>query len=259
MCYASAAMRWVRYRSDGRTFYGVVDGESVREGVGDPFHGWTENGHRVALADVELLPPVTPGKIIAVGLNYRDHAAEMGKALPNEPLLFLKPPSAVIGPGGRILCPPQSKRVEFEGELAVVIGSKCRRAGPGEARDHVLGYTCMIDVTARDLQAKDVQYTRAKGFDTFAPLGPWIETGADPDDLTIETWVNGERRQASTTRELIFSVAALVSFISGVMTLLPADVISTGTPAGVGPLSSGDVIEVRIGGVGSLRCGVGLA
>jgi 2-keto-4-pentenoate hydratase/2-oxohepta-3-ene-1,7-dioic acid hydratase in catechol pathway len=208
------------------------------------------------LAEAELLAPVVPGKIVGVGLNYRDHAAEMKKSLPDEPLLFLKPPSAVIGPGERILLPPESSRVEFEGELAVVIGSISRRVSPGEARRSILGYTCGIDVTARDLQAKDVQYTRAKGFDTFAPLGPWIETGADPEDLTIETYVNGERRQASSTRELIFSVETLVSFVSNVMTLLPGDVILTGTPAGVGELRPGDVVEVRIGGVGELRCGV---
>ena len=252
-------MRWIRYRSDGRVFYGIAGGDTVREGVGDPFSGWTENGHVLSLGEVAVLAPVVPGKIVAVGLNYRDHAAEMKKALPDEPLLFLKPPSALLDPGGTILCPPESSRVDFEGELAVVIGRRCRRVAPAAARQHVLGYACMIDVTARDLQQKDVQYTRAKGFDTFAPLGPGIETDADPDDLVIETWVNGERRQASTTRELIFPVAALVSFVSGVMTLEPGDVISTGTPAGVGRLEPGDAIEVRIGGVGTLRCAVGAA
>ncbi|MBI2962263.1 MAG: fumarylacetoacetate hydrolase family protein [Deltaproteobacteria bacterium] len=250
-------MRWVRYREGGRTFYGVLEDDRLREGVGDPFHGWRENGHLVALSAAHLLAPCEPTKIVAVGLNYRDHAAEMKKAPPEEPLLFIKPGTAVIGPGEQILGPPQSKQVEFEGELAIVIGRMCRRITPGDALDFILGYTCMIDVTARDIQRREGQYTRAKGFDTFAPLGPWIDTAADPADLEIETYVNGERRQASRTSELIFSPAFLVSFISQVMTLLPGDVVSTGTPAGVGPLHPGDVVEVRIESIGALRCGVG--
>ncbi len=250
-------MRWARYQDRGRVFYGVVEGDTVREGVGDPFHGWRENGHRVRLGEVKLLAPAQPTKIVAVGLNYRDHAAEMKKSLPEEPLLFLKPGTAVIGPGETILCPAQSKQVEFEGELAIVVRTPCRRVTPGDAAEHILGYTCMIDVTARDIQRREGQYTRAKGFDSFAPLGPWIDTAADPDDVTIETWVNGERRQASRTSELVFSPPSLVSFISNVMTLLPGDVISTGTPAGVGPLRPGDSVEVRIGDIGTLRCGVG--
>lgn len=252
-------MRWARYQSSGRVFYGVVEGEFLREGVGDPFHGWRDNGHRPRLTDVRLLAPVAPSKIVAVGLNYRDHAAEMRKTLPEDPLLFIKPGTAVIGPGDRILCPPQSTQVEFEGELAVVIRSSCRRVTPGDALDFILGYTCMIDVTARDIQKREGQYTRAKGFDTFAPLGPWIETAAAATDLAIETYVNGERRQASRTRELIFSPAFLVSFVSQVMTLVPGDVISTGTPSGVGPLRPGDAIEVRIEQIGSLHCGVASA
>ena len=252
-------MRWVRYREGGRVFYGVLEKDAIREGVGNPFHGWRENGHRVSLARAELLAPSEPTKIVAVGLNYRDHAAEMKGPLPEEPLLFIKPGTAVIGPGERILCPAQSRQVEFEGELAIVVGRMCRRISPGDALDYILGYTCMIDVTARDIQRREGQYTRAKGFDTFAPLGPWIDTAADPADLTIETYVNGERRQASRTSELVFSPSFLVSFISQVMTLLPGDVVSTGTPAGVGPLTPGDTIEVRIGSIGALRCGVGRA
>jgi 2-keto-4-pentenoate hydratase/2-oxohepta-3-ene-1,7-dioic acid hydratase in catechol pathway len=250
-------MRWVRYRDGERTFYGLFEGDSIREGVGDPFRGWSDTGHRVDVAAVRLLAPSEPTKIVAVGLNYRDHAAEMKKTLPEEPLLFLKPSTAVIGPGDAILCPPQSKQVEYEGELAVVLRSRCRRVTPDEAVAHVLGYTCMIDVTARDIQRRENQYTRAKGFDTFAPLGPWIETDVDPADLAIETFLNGERRQSSRTRELVFSPAALVSFVSHVMTLLPGDVISTGTPAGVGALRPGDAIEVRIAGIGALACHVG--
>jgi len=252
-------MRWLRYRDGGRAYYGVLEADEIREGVGDPFRGWRENGHRVRLSAARLLAPSEPSKIVAVGLNYRDHAAEMKQPLPEEPLLFLKPGTAVIGPDESILCPAQSKQVEFEGELAIVIRRPCRRVSPDDALDHVLGYTCMIDVTARDLQRRDVQYTRAKGFDTFAPLGPWIETDADAGDLTIETYVNGERRQNSRTSELIFSPAFLVSFISQVMTLLPGDVISTGTPAGVGPLRPGDTVEVRIGSIGALACRVGSA
>ncbi len=250
-------MRWVRYREGGRTFYGVLEDDHVREGVGDPFHSWRENGHRVPLSAAHVLAPCEPSKIVAVGLNYRDHAAEMKKALPEEPLLFIKPGTAVIGAGEQILCPRQSKQVEFEGELAIVVGRMCRRVTPGDALDFILGYTCMIDVTARDIQRREGQYTRAKGFDTFAPLGPWIDTAADPADLAIETYVNGERRQSSRTSELIFSPAFLVSFISQVMTLLPGDVVSSGTPAGVGPLRAGDTIEVRIESIGALRCGVG--
>lgn len=250
-------MRWARYRQAGRTFHGVVDGDVVREGVGDPFGGWRENGHHLALAEVELLAPVAPSKIVAVGLNYRDHAAEMKKPLPTEPLLFLKPPSAVIGPGGTIVCPPESAATEFEGELAIVIGRRCRQVAASAAGEYVLGYTGMIDVTARDIQRREVQYTRAKGFDTFAPLGPWIETDADPTRLAIETRVNGAVRQSSRTDQLVFAPAELVSFVSRWVTLLPGDVISTGTPAGVGRLSPGDVIELAIERIGTLRCLVG--
>jgi 2-keto-4-pentenoate hydratase/2-oxohepta-3-ene-1,7-dioic acid hydratase in catechol pathway len=250
-------VRWARYQDGGRTFYGVVEVDSIREGTGDPFRGWRENGHRVPIGGVKLLAPTRPTKIVAVGLNYRDHAAEMKRAPPEEPLLFIKPGTAVIGHGDTIVCPAQSRQVEYEGELAIVVRTPCRRVSPGDAAEHILGYTCMIDVTARDIQRREGQYTRAKGFDTFAPLGPWIETAADPEDLAIETWVNGERRQASRTSELIFSPPSLVSFISQVMTLLPGDVISTGTPAGVGALRSGDSIEVRIAEIGALRCGVG--
>lgn len=252
-------MRWVRYESSGREFSGVLEDGSIREGNGSPLGDWRENGHRLGIDEVELRPPVVPGKIVAVGLNYRDHAAEMAKPLPEEPMLFLKPPSALSRPEGTILLPPQSREVHFEGELAVVIGHRARHVTETDASAHVLGYTCMIDVTARDLQRKDVQYTRAKGFDTFAPLGPWIETELDPSDVAIRTVVNGEVRQSSRTRELIFSVPRLVSFVSSVMTLEPGDVISTGTPSGVGEIHPGDVVELTVEGVGTLRCGVAAA
>jgi 2-keto-4-pentenoate hydratase/2-oxohepta-3-ene-1,7-dioic acid hydratase in catechol pathway len=255
----AAVRRFVRYRDGGRVYWGLVEGEGglARELAGDPFGAWRPNGYEVQLDAVELLPPCVPTKIVAVGLNYRDHAREMGKALPAEPLLFLKPTSALIGHGGRVELPPESERVDHEGELAVVIGRRCRRAADErEADAAIAGYTCFLDVTARDLQQRDVQYTRAKGFDTFAPCGPWLAAGADVADVAIETVVNGLRRQASRTAEMIFRPAALVRFVSQVMTLEPGDLIATGTPAGVGPLRPGDVVEVRIERVGVLRVGV---
>jgi 2-keto-4-pentenoate hydratase/2-oxohepta-3-ene-1,7-dioic acid hydratase in catechol pathway len=191
-------------------------------------------------------------KIVGVGLNYRAHAAEMGKPLPEEPLLFLKPPSAVIGTGEAIVIPPGYQRVDYEAELAVVIGRRARRVPRDEALDYVRGYTCLNDVTVRDLQKKDVQYTRAKGFDTFCPMGPRVVEGLDPSGLAITSRLNGETRQRSTTADLIFDVPALIEFVSRVMTLEEGDVISTGTPPGVGPLHGGDVIEIEIEGIGVL-------
>jgi 2-keto-4-pentenoate hydratase/2-oxohepta-3-ene-1,7-dioic acid hydratase in catechol pathway len=252
-------MRWVRYRDGGRIFYGVLEEDAIREGVGIPFHGWQENGHRVPLASVEILAPSEPSKIVAVGLNYRDRAMERQRSVPEEPLLFIKPGTAVIGPGERILCPAQSKEVEFQGGLATVVGRTCRRVSPGDALEFIFGYTCMIDVTAGDILRREGQYARAKGFDTFAPLGPWIDAEVDPEDLTIETYVNGERRQASRTSESVFSPAFLASFVSQAMTLLPGDVVFAGTSAGAWPLAPGDAVEVRIGSIGALRCGVGRA
>ena len=199
-----------------------------------------------------ILSPVTPSKIVAIGLNYRDHAAEMGKPLPDEPLMFMKPSTAVIGPGDAIRLPPGAGRVDYEAELGVVIGRRASRVAAAQALDYVLGLTCVNDVTSRDLQKKDVQYTRAKGFDTFAPIGPCIVMGLDPTALDIEGWANGEKRQGSNTRQLIFSVAEIIAFVSGVMTLLPGDVVSTGTPSGVGPLKAGDRFMVKISGIGEL-------
>jgi 2-keto-4-pentenoate hydratase/2-oxohepta-3-ene-1,7-dioic acid hydratase in catechol pathway len=195
---------------------------------------------------------VAPTKIIGVGLNYRAHAAEMGKPLPDEPLLFMKPPSAMIPPGAPIRRPPGYARVDYEGELAVVIGRRARRVVRARALDHVAGYTCLNDVTVRDLQRKDVQYTRAKGFDSFCPVGPRVVAGLDPGNLRIETRLNGEIRQRSTTADLIFDVPALIQFISHVMTLEEGDLISTGTPPGVGNLVPGDRVEIEIEGVGVL-------
>jgi 2-keto-4-pentenoate hydratase/2-oxohepta-3-ene-1,7-dioic acid hydratase in catechol pathway len=206
------------------------------------------------LEEVRLLPPVEPSKIVCVGRNYSEHAAELGNAMPSEPLLFLKAPSAVIGDGDSIELPTQSERVEHEGELAVVIGRACRAVGEDEdPLSYVLGYTCINDVTARDLQRKDVQFTRAKSFDTFCPVGPHIVTGLDPLDLRVETRVNGEVRQSGRTSAMAFPVPFLIRYISNVMTLNPGDLIATGTPAGVGPLLDGDTVEVSVEGVGTLR------
>ncbi len=205
-----------------------------------------------ALAGRRLLAPVDPSKIVAIGLNYRDHAAETNKPLPAEPMLFLKPPSAVIGPGDVIRLPPGVGRVDHEAEMAVVIGRRACRVPKEAAFEYVLGITCANDVTAREMQRRGVQYSHVKGFDTFAPLGPCIAVGLDPRALAVEGWVSGTRRQASNTRELIFGVDDLVAYISSVMTLVPGDVISTGTPSGIDPLRAGDVVTVRIEGVGDL-------
>lgn len=206
------------------------------------------------VSECKLLTPTVPSKIVCIGLNYRDHALERNRPLPEEPLLFLKPPSAILRPGEPILLPAASKRVDPEGELAVIIGSYVSKlSSPDLADKHIFGYTCFNDVTARDLQDKDVQYTRAKGFDTFAPFGPCISIGINPGDLAITTRVNGEIRQQSRTSQLIFSPSYLVWYISQIMTLLPGDVISTGTPSGIAPIHSGDNIEVEIESIGILR------
>jgi len=249
-------MRIVRFELTGRTGYGILEGERISILWSTPYDGGLNKtvGEMVSLPAVKLLAPCEPTKIVALGLNYRDHAAEFGLPLPEEPLIFLKPATAVIGPQADIVYPAMSRRVDYEAELAVVIGRACRNVPEEEARDYILGYTCINDVTARDLQKKDGQFTRSKSFDTFAPLGPWIETEiADPDNLTVEAYLNGERRQRSNTRNQVFSVPALVAFISRVMTLLPGDVIATGTPAGIGPMAPGDVVEIRLEGVGALR------
>jgi 2-keto-4-pentenoate hydratase/2-oxohepta-3-ene-1,7-dioic acid hydratase in catechol pathway len=199
-----------------------------------------------------FLAPVTPSKVVAIGLNYKDHAAEMNKPLPAEPLMFMKPSTAVIGPDEPIRIPPGAGTVHHEAELGVVIGKLAHRVTPDRALAYVLGYTCVNDVTARELQKKDVQYTRAKGFDTFAPLGPCVAIGLDPSSLDIEGTVNGQTRQSSNTRQLIFSVREIIAFVSSVMTLLPGDVIATGTPSGVGPLTPGDRVTIKVAGIGEL-------
>jgi 2-keto-4-pentenoate hydratase/2-oxohepta-3-ene-1,7-dioic acid hydratase in catechol pathway len=246
-------MKFGRFKKDDRIFYGTAEGDYVREITGDIFGQHTILNKKSALKEVETLAPCVPSKIIAVGLNYRSHAEEVKMELPEEPILFLKPSTAVIGPEQNICYPAMSKQVDYEGELGVVISKECRSVTIAQATDYILGYTCFNDVTARDLQKKDKQWTRAKGFDTFAPMGPFIETDFDPANAIIETYLNGEKKQSGSTSDLIFPVFFLVSFISQVMTLLPGDVIATGTPSGIGPMRVGDVVEVKIEGLGTLR------
>jgi 2-keto-4-pentenoate hydratase/2-oxohepta-3-ene-1,7-dioic acid hydratase in catechol pathway len=240
-----------------RPAFGVIEGEEVFRLEGDLSAGnlsLERSEPSIRLPEARLLPPVAPSKIVCVGRNYREHAAELGNEMPSEPLLFLKAPSTLIGDGETIELPEQSQRVEHEGELAVVIGRRCRRLGEDEdPLPYVLGYTCLNDVTARDLQRKDVQFTRGKSFDTFCPVGPYIVTGLDPTDLKVETRVNGQVRQSGRTNAMAFPVVHLIRYISHAMTLEPGDLIATGTPAGVGPLLDGDVCEVEVEGVGVLR------
>ena len=250
----------VRAMTERGPAYGVVLGQDVHRLMGDPFGDWEVGARMGSLVERSLLAPVVPSKIVCVGLNYPAHADESSVAVPAEPLLFFKPPSALIGPEMPILLPPQSERVDYEAELAIVIGRvtgcTCRNVPPGETWDYVLGVTCANDVTARDLQQRDNQWTRAKGFDTFCPLGPWLVTGLGEDDvadLEVTCRVNGELRQVGRTSEMVFSPAQLIAYTSSVMTLEPGDVILTGTPEGVGPLRAGDVVEVEVAGVGVLR------
>ena len=233
--------------------YGVLDGKSVKVMSKTPFHTILLTGETFPPEIVRLLVPCSPTKIVALGVNYRSHAQEMDSQLPKNPLVFLKPPTAVIGPEDKIVYPPSSKQVDYEGELGVVIGKKAKGITQEQAKDYILGYTCLNDVTARDLQKSDGQWTRAKSFDTFAPIGPCIETELDDTNTDIETYLNGRLVQKGNTRDLVFGVPELVSFVSHVMTLLPGDIIATGTPAGVGPMQPGDTVEIKIGGIGSLR------
>jgi 2-keto-4-pentenoate hydratase/2-oxohepta-3-ene-1,7-dioic acid hydratase in catechol pathway len=242
-----------RFVHDGKTSIGVADGDRILRYKGaDAANLGEATNESVALADAELLAPVSPSKIVAVGRNYAEHAKELGNEAPSEPIIFLKPPSAVNNPNGTIVRPPQSQRVDFEGELAIVIGKSARNIRREDWRSVVLGFTCANDVTARDLQKKDVQFTRGKSFDTFCPLGPCIETDLDPAALRLRTRVNGETRQDGNTRDMVFDCGTIVEFITSIMTLNPGDVILTGTPAGVGPLNAGDRVEVEIEGIGVL-------
>ncbi|MEO3782819.1 fumarylacetoacetate hydrolase family protein [Actinocorallia sp. B10E7] len=248
-------MRIARFSAGEEVAFGVVEGEEIAEVSGHPFLGEIRfTGARYPLADVRLLAPILPSKVIAIGRNYAEHAREMGSEAPEEPLFFMKPSTSVIGPHEAVQYPEKlSQRVDYEGELAVVIGRLCREVPVSRAQEVIFGYTCANDVTARDLQSRDGQWTRAKGFDTFCPLGPWIETVLDPSDLGIETLVNGEVRQVSRTSAMIHDIPRLIAHVSQVMTLLPGDVILTGTPEGVGPLEIGDTVSVQIEGIGELR------
>jgi len=245
-------MKIVRYQDGSNIRWGVVEAKLVREMKGDPFGDFHLSSKAKNMEEVRLLSPCLPSKVVALGLNYRDHAAEVKMELPKEPLLFLKPSTSVVGPGEPIVYPKMSKRVDYEAELAVVIRKKAKAVPEGRASEYILGYCCLNDVTARDLQPKDGQWTISKSFDTFAPLGPWIVTDIDPHHLEIASYLNGERRQHSNTENLIFGPYQLVSFVSRVMTLLPGDVIATGTPSRIGPMAIGDRIEIVIEGIGTL-------
>jgi len=242
----------VRFQDGATTKWGVIEEEGIREMEGDPFGHFHLSAGVRRLEGVRLLAPCLPSKIVALGLNYRDHAEEVKMPLPERPLLFIKPSTSVIGPGDDIVYPKMSKRVDYEAELAVVIKKEAKAVPEERAGEYILGYTCLNDVTARDLQPKEGQWTLAKSFDTFAPVGPWIVTDIDPNHLEIETYLNGERRQHSNTKHLIFGPHRLVSFISQVMTLLPGDMIATGTPSGIGQMRVGDRVDIVIEGIGTL-------
>jgi 2-keto-4-pentenoate hydratase/2-oxohepta-3-ene-1,7-dioic acid hydratase in catechol pathway len=256
-------MKYCRFETANGPRYGRVEGEQIVELIsiqGEhmrvPARG--ESFFPIALASAKLMAPVEPSKIVCVGRNYKDHAAELGNEVPKEPLLFLKPPSAIVAPGEAIKIPPAelTQRVDYEGELGVVIGKRCRNMGKSEdVMAYVRGFTCVNDVTARDLQKKDGQFTRAKGFDTFCPIGPVMVTADEFDfaNAKVETYLNGERKQHAGTSDFIFTLEEIIRYIAQVMTLEPGDLISTGTPAGVAPMKAGDVVEVKVSGVGMLR------
>ncbi len=247
-------MRIAKFSIAGEARFGLVDGPELAVFKGHPlFSNYETTGERIALKDVQLLPPTLPtSKIVCIGKNYADHAAEMGGDAPSEPLIFLKPSTSLIGHGETIVRPAISERVDFEGELAVVIGAFAKDVSEADALDYVWGYTIANDVTARDIQDKDGQWTRAKGFDTFCPLGPWIETEFELDGQTLETRVDGDLRQHASIDLLIHKVPRIIQHVSQAMTLLPGDVILTGTPAGIGAMESGQVVEISIEGIGSL-------
>jgi len=245
-------MKIVRFQDDRLIKWGIVEEEMIFEIEGDPFSNFSLKSKAKKIEDVKLLPPCEPTKIVALGLNYRDHAEEVKMPIPQTPILFLKPSTSVIGHEDFIIYPEMSRRVDYEAELAVVIKKIAKHVKESEADNYILGYTCFNDVTARDLQPKDGQWTTAKSFDTFAPIGPWIITDIDPNNLEISCYLNGERRQHSNTKNLIFKPHMLVSYISKIMTLMPGDVIATGTPSGIGPMKIGDRVEIVIEGIGRL-------
>jgi len=246
-------MKIYRFKHNDKISYGILKEDKIFLIEGSVFRKFKTVKKGIPVGDVTLLPPVLPSKIVAIGLNYKDHAMERGKPLPEEPLIFLKPSTAIVGPNDIIVYPPMSKRVDFEGELAVIIKKRASRLEKDEeANDYILGYSCFNDVTARDLQTKDVQFTRAKSFDTFAAVGPCIATDIDPSRLKVKTFLNGKLKQSGNTQNLIFPVPFLVRFVSNIMTLNPGDIITTGTPAGIGPMMPGDRVDVQIEGIGTL-------
>ena len=246
-------MKIVRFTADKKIKYGLLDKETI-QGIEDkPYRHIKPTDQYYKLNEVKLLPPCTPSKIVALGLNYHSHAKELNAPIPDAPLTFIKPSTSVIGPEDSIIYPPSTKRVDYEGEMGVVIKKAAWRVSVENALDYVLGYTCFNDVTARDLQEKDGQWTRSKSFDTFAAIGPCIETELDPKNVTLETYLNGTLKQRGNTSDLIYSIPQLINFISHVMSLLPGDMIATGTPSGIGPMYPGDTVEIKIKPIGTLR------
>lgn len=245
-------MKLVRFQLGEDIKYGVLNGNDVRVLEGDFYGEYDFTGEILTLPDVKLLSPCTPTKAVCIGLNYHDHAKEMKSELPAQPLLFIKPSSALNHPGGSIEYPPISQNLHFEAELAVVIGKQARKVTAAHAGEYILGYTCANDVTARDIQKGDGQWTRGKSFDTFLPLGPCIETDIDPTNISIKLFLNDELKQSSNTGNLIFRVPELIAFVTQAMTLYPGDVILTGTPSGVGPMQIGDTVTVELDGIGRL-------
>ena len=247
-------MKYLRFLQNGNIKYGLLEKDNtIREVVGDIFNNYKNTENIYSLSEITFLPPCVPTKIIAVGLNYFNHANEFQMKIPDEPLIFMKPPSALIAHNDNIIYPKMSKQLDFEAELAVIIKNKVKDIEPENVSKNILGYTCFNDVTARDLQKKDEQWTRAKSFDTFAPIGPFISTDLNPDNLQIKLYKNGQLMQDSSTGSMIFKVDKIVSFISKIMTLFPGDIIATGTPSGVGQLEAGDKVEVEIEGIGILK------
>ncbi|MDR1620677.1 MAG: fumarylacetoacetate hydrolase family protein [Clostridiales bacterium] len=246
-------MKICRASSGTEEFYGILENDEVRRLEGEPFEKLTPANVVYKKEDVRLLAPATPSKIICLGKNYYDHAKETGGEPPETPLIFLKPPSSIISPEDGIITPQDCKRLDYEAELAIVIKKRCKDVSMENYKDVIFGYTCLNDVTARDIQSSDGQWIRAKGFDTFCPFGPWIETKLDPNDLLVECRLNGKTRQSARTSILIHPIDKLIWFISRVMTLLPGDIIATGTPAGIGPMQLGDTVEIEVEGIGVLR------
>ena len=246
-------MRLVRFNSEGSTSYGVLDGDSIRQIMGEPFAEINYSGETFSLADVKLLAPVEPKKIVLVGLNFASHAAEIHQETPSEPLIFFKPSSAIIASGEEIVLPHQSSQVEIEAELTVVIGKRAKNVAEDKVGDYILGYTVANDVTARDIQFSDLQWARSKAFDSFCPVGPWIETDFVPENKRISSTINGETKQDASTSEMVYSPEYLISYISHNFTLEPGDIVLTGSPAGISRVVAGDVVQCSIEGIGTLH------